>query len=73
MGTWNGNRNLVCGYLTWDMSKPDAPVLSTVTANFLDLNDFDGKTPAEIHAYLLEANCAFGAIDANYAFFEPIR
>lgn len=71
MGTWNGNRNLVCGYLVWDLSLPDAPVLSDVTANFIDLDDFDGKSPAEIHEFLLEANCAFGAIDENYAFFEP--
>ncbi len=71
MGTWNGNRNLVCGYLVWDMSMPQEPVLSTVTANFIDLNDFRGKQPSEIHEMLLESNCAFGAIDDNYAFFEP--
>lgn len=71
MGTWNGNRNLVCGYLVWDLSTPEEPVLRTVTANFIDLDDFDGKSPSEIHEFLLEANCAFGAVDANYAFFEP--
>ena len=71
MGTWNGNRNLVCGYLTWDLSRPEAPVLNAVTANFIDLDDFDGKSPSEIHEFLLEANCAYGAIDDNYAFFEP--
>jgi len=73
MGTWNGNRNLVCGYLVWDMSAPDAPVLNGVTANFISLDDFNGKSPSEVHEFLLEANCAFGAIDDNYAFFEPIR
>lgn len=71
MGTWNGNRNLVCGYLTWDLSELDQPVLKTVSANFLNLDDFAGKSPSEIHEALLEANCAFGAINDNYAFFEP--
>ncbi len=71
MGTWDSNRNLVCGYLTWDLSDPSAPVLEKVTANYLDLGEFAGATPAQIHKSLLEANCAFGAIDANYAFFEP--
>ena len=71
MGTWEGNRNLVCGYLTWDLSEPENPILESVTANFLDLDDFAGQSPAEVHEALLEANCAFGAIDENYAFFEP--
>lgn len=71
MGTWNGNRNLVCGYLTWDLSEVDQPVLESVSANFLNLDDFAGQSPSEIHETLLEANCAFGAIDENYAFFEP--
>ena len=31
MGTWDGNRNLVCGFVTWDLSDPDAPVLDSVT------------------------------------------
>ncbi len=71
MGTWEGNRNLVCGYLTWDMTQPDHPELAGVTANFLSLDDFVGQSPSEVHEALLEANCAFGAIDQNYAFFEP--
>ncbi len=70
MGTWHGNRNLVCGYLVWDLSEPEAPVLNSVVANFVDLDDFKGKSRAEIHESLLEANCAFGAIDDNYAFFD---
>ncbi|MGI9394390.1 MAG: hypothetical protein ACR2OY_07070, partial [Boseongicola sp.] len=27
MGTYDGNRNLVCGYVMWDVSDPDAPKL----------------------------------------------
>ena len=70
MGTWADNRNLVCGYVTWDMSDPAAPVLEDVSATFLEISGFAGQTDAEIHAALLDANCAFGAVDANYAFFE---
>ena len=71
MGTWDGNRNLVCGYLIWDLGDPSTPVLETVTANYIDLGDLVGAMPAEVHETLLEANCAYGAIDANYAVFEP--
>ena len=71
MGTWDGKRNLVCGYLTWDLTDPEFPVLETVSANYIDTGELVGATPSEIHETLLEANCAFGAIEANYAFFEP--
>ena len=71
MGTWNGNRNLVCGYLTWDLTNPENPVLDNVAANFLDLGDLSAMEPALAHETLIEANCAFGAIDENYAFVGP--
>ena len=71
MGTWDGNRSLVCGYVTWDLSDPDVPVLDTVKANYVDLAKLSGKKPARIHEVLLEANCAYGAIDANYTLFNP--
>lgn len=71
MGTWDGNRNLVCGYLTWDVSDPTAPVLQTVVAHYLDIDVLDDAEPAVIHETLLEANCAFGAIEANFGFFDP--
>lgn len=70
MGTWGGNRNLVCGYLTWDLTEPGAPQLVSVEANYVDLDQLTGQSPAEIHRTLLTANCAFGAIDENYAFFD---
>lgn len=66
MGTWNGNRNLVCGYLTWDLSDPDAPVLENVTANFVDLGVLGHASANDIHRHLMDANCAFGAIDPNF-------
>lgn len=71
MGTWNGNRDLVCGYLTWDLTDPDAPELETVSANFVDLGDLVGAGQVELHQRLLEANCAYGAVEANYLVFEP--
>ena len=71
MGTWDGNRNLVCGYVTWDLSEPGAPVLEQVSANYLDVSSLSGMSDARIHSALLEANCAFGAIDPNYTLFDP--
>ncbi|NNE80969.1 MAG: hypothetical protein HKN18_11935 [Silicimonas sp.] len=71
MGTWDGNRNLVCGYLTWDLTEPAAPVLETVMATYIDMGELVGATPEAIHETLLEANCAFGAIEANYQIFDP--
>lgn len=70
MGTWDGNRNLVCGYVIWDLSDPDVPVLDDIEATFVDVGELSGSSDEEIHTALLEANCAYGAVDANYAFFE---
>ena len=70
MGTWNGNRNLVCGYLTWDLSNPDAPELETVSASFVDIATLATASASDIHESLLEANCAHGAIEANYRMFD---
>lgn len=73
MGTWDGNRNLVCGYVSWDMTTPDAPILEGVTANYIEMDDLASRSANNVHETLLEANCAFGAVDANFAFFEPLR
>lgn len=70
MGTWDGNRNLVCGYVTWDLSTPETPVLDQISATYLDVAELAGSSEDEIHAALLDANCAYGAIDANYTLFE---
>ena len=70
MGTWGRNGNLVCGYLSWDLSDPEAPRLDTVTASFVDLGALRNATDSEIHGSLMEANCAFGAIDANFHVFD---
>ncbi len=70
MGTYDGNRNLVCGYIIWDVSDPDAPELDRVIANYVDLDRLDAATPAEAHRVLLDANCAFGEIEPNFTVFD---
>lgn len=70
MGTWDGNRNLVCGYLIWDLSDPGTPVLDRVHASYVELGDLVGASSEEVHEALLEANCAYGTIEANYSFFD---
>ena len=70
MGTYDGNRNLVCGYIMWDVSDPDAPELDRVIANYVDLDRLDATTPAEAHRVLLDANCAFGEIEPNFTVFD---
>ena len=73
MGTWNNNRNLVCGYVTWDLSSSDAPVLQSVQTTYVDIAALASADPEVVHETLLEANCAHGAIDANFAFFEVVN
>ena len=70
MGTWDGNRNLVCGYLTWDLTDPDNPELEAVSASFVDITALARGSDQDIHESLLEANCAHGAIEANYRMFD---
>lgn len=70
MGTWDRNRNLICGFVTWDLSDAARPKLVDVTASFVDIADLSRQSDEAIHAALLDANCAYGAIEANYAFFE---
>lgn len=70
MGTWNGNRNLVCGYLTWDLSDPSAPELQSVSASFVDLGALSHTSDVQIHRSLMRANCAYGDVEANYRLFD---
>ena len=70
MGTWDGNRNLVCGYLTWHLGNPDAPALADVSATFVTLSELDEVPDVKVFQRLSEANCAFGEIDANFRVFD---
>lgn len=71
MGTWNGNRDLVCGHVTWDLSDPTDPVLENVTATYVNVSDLLKGSQSAAHEVLLNANCAFGEIDLNFTVFEP--
>ena len=70
MGTWNGNSDLVCGYVVWDLSDPDAPVMDQLVANYVTIRDLSGAAPSAAEQTLLDANCAFGEIDPNFALFD---
>jgi len=65
VGTWKNGRNLVCGYVTWDMSDPARPTLATMTTSYLDTGTLLRLPADAAHAELLRANCAFGEIEPN--------
>ncbi len=69
MGTWDGNRNLVCGYVTWDLSTPNAPTIQSISANFISPQALSQSDTRDVHRALISSNCAHGDIDANFAFF----
>ena len=71
MGTFDKNRNLVCGYVTWDLTDPDAPQMMQLVANYVDVGTLTDQPVDDAHAALLEANCAYGDIDPNFTVFEP--
>lgn len=70
MGTWDGNKNLVCGYLTWDMTDPDNPVLQDLSVSFVDVARLAGASAFDVETDLLTANCAYSEIEQNYRFFD---
>ena len=69
MGTWNDNRDLVSGFLLWDLTDPDLPTLDSIVVNYIDVGKLASGTPGEAHMALLDANCAYGEIDANFTVF----
>ncbi len=71
MGTYDRNRGLVCGYVTWDLSDPDAPQIDQLVANYVDLELLTRGHPDAAHAALLDANCAYGEIEPNFTVFDP--
>ncbi len=66
MGTYDGNRNLVCGFVTWDMTDPDMPKLEHLNATYVDLGLLAVRHPGATHEALLNANCAYGEIAPNF-------
>lgn len=71
MGTYDRNRGLVCGYVTWDLSNPDDPQIDQLVANYVDLKLLAQRHPGATHAALLDANCAYGEIEPNFTVFDP--
>jgi len=71
MGTYDRNRGLVCGYVTWDLSDPDDPQVDQLIANYVDLKLLAKRHPGATHAALLDANCAYGEIEPNFTVFDP--
>ena len=71
MGTYDRNRGLVCGYVTWDLSDPDDPQIEQLVANYVDLGLLATRHPGATHAALLDANCAYGEIEPNFTVFDP--
>ncbi|MBT8459942.1 MAG: hypothetical protein KJN60_09760 [Boseongicola sp.] len=71
MGTYDRNRGLVCGYVTWDLSDSDEPVIDQLVANYVDLDLLSKRHPGATHAALLDANCAYGEIEPNFTVFDP--
>ena len=71
MGTYDRNRGLVCGYVTWDLSDPDYPQIDQLVANYVDLTLLAKRHPGAAHAALLDANCAYGEIEPNFTVFDP--
>ncbi|MEM9707581.1 MAG: hypothetical protein AAF871_02225 [Pseudomonadota bacterium] len=66
VGTWQGGTNLICGYVTWDMSYPDFPRLKAVEAKYLESKNLARLNRDDRHQALLNANCAYGEIGGNF-------
>lgn len=71
MGTYDRNRGLVCGFVTWDLSDPGDPQIDQLVANYVDLELLAKRHPGATHAALLDANCAYGEIEPNFTVFDP--
>jgi len=65
VGTWKNGRNIICGYVTWDMSDPVNPSLAAMTTSYLDTKALVRMADDTAHAELLRANCAYGEIEPN--------
>lgn len=58
---------LVCGYVLWEFVEGSEPKLRLYEATHLDPAVLSRMSPGEAGAQLLEANCAFTSVDANFA------
>lgn len=67
VGRYDDGESLVCGYVLWEFGSGPTPRLRGYQANYVDISSLAGMTQTEIGEELLEANCAFTDIDANFA------
>lgn len=67
VGTWASGRNLLCGYVTWDLSEPQQARLVEIDIAYLDTWELLGSHSDRAHAALLEANCAYGELAPNFS------
>lgn len=67
VGTYDGGRNLVCGYVTWNLDDPEETEMVALQTNLVDLESLSALPHGERHLALIEANCAFGEIEPNFA------
>lgn len=59
--------DLVCGYVLWEFPQDAEPQLRWYEATHLDPGEISALSVEEAGARLLEANCAFTDLDANFA------
>ena len=67
VGTYDGGKNLVCGYVTWNLDDPEQTEMVALQTNLVDLESLSALPHGERHLALIEANCAFGEIEPNFA------
>jgi hypothetical protein len=60
-------RNLVCGYVLWEFSDNTSPQLRWYEATHVDTWELAALSPEEQGKRLLEANCAYTEVEANFA------
>jgi hypothetical protein len=59
--------NLVCGYVLWEFGDESKPHLRWYEATYVDTAELAGMNAEEAGARLIEANCAYTDIEANFA------
>ncbi|NRB01237.1 MAG: hypothetical protein HRU32_15750 [Rhodobacteraceae bacterium] len=67
VGRYNDGESLVCGYVLWEFGTGGTPRLRGYKANYVEISDLAGMSDLQIGEELLNANCAYTDIDANFA------
>lgn len=67
VGNWQDTRNLVCGYVAWDMSEWNAPTLVALEFEYLETPALLRLSDSEARTALRDANCAYFTVEANLA------